>query len=86
MQTHGLSKWWKEIGNVFFGTHTMSKKGVLQLALQFNFWVADDTCNSLYLYAMSNMGFKNKAYGINKSFSCSLVPNWVAIITFKHSR
>jgi hypothetical protein len=27
--------------------------GVLQLALQLNFWVVEDTCNSLYLYAMS---------------------------------
>jgi hypothetical protein len=26
------------------------KKGVLQLALQLNFWVAKDICNSLYLY------------------------------------
>jgi len=24
-----------------------------QLALQLNFWVAKDTCNSLYLYTMS---------------------------------
>ncbi len=30
------------------------KKGVLQLALQFNFWVANDTCKSLYLYAMKS--------------------------------
>jgi hypothetical protein len=28
----------------------MRKMGVLQLALQFNFWVVYDTCNSLYLY------------------------------------
>ncbi len=27
--------------------------GVLQLALQLNFWVAKDTCNSLYLYVVS---------------------------------
>jgi hypothetical protein len=32
------------------------KKGVLQLALQLNFWVAKDTCNSLYLYAVSANG------------------------------
>ncbi len=30
----------------------MKKMGVLQLALKFNFLVALDTCNSLYLYAM----------------------------------
>ncbi len=30
------------------------KKSVLQLALQLNFWVAMDTCNSLYLYVMSS--------------------------------
>jgi hypothetical protein len=29
------------------------EKGVLQLALQFNFWIAKDTCNSLYLYTMN---------------------------------
>jgi len=28
----------------------MTKRGVLQLALQFNFWVAKDICNSLHLY------------------------------------
>jgi len=27
--------------------------GVLQLALQLNFWVVKGTCNSLYLYTMS---------------------------------
>jgi hypothetical protein len=32
------------------------KKGVLQLALQLNFWIAKDICNSLYLYAMSANG------------------------------
>jgi hypothetical protein len=31
----------------------MKKKGVLQLALQLNFWVVTDICKSLYLYAMS---------------------------------
>jgi hypothetical protein len=30
--------------------------GVLQLALQLNFWIAKDTCNSLYLYVMSVNG------------------------------
>jgi len=29
------------------------KRGVLQLALWFNFWVAKDTCNSLYLYVVN---------------------------------
>jgi len=28
------------------------KKGVLQLALQLNFWIIKDTCNSLYLYVV----------------------------------
>jgi hypothetical protein len=28
----------------------MRKRGVLQLALQLNFWIVKDTCNSLYLY------------------------------------
>jgi hypothetical protein len=31
----------------------MGKKSVLQLALQLNFWVALDICNSLYLYIVS---------------------------------
>jgi hypothetical protein len=31
----------------------MKRKGVLQLALQFNFWIAKDICNSLYLYIVS---------------------------------
>jgi hypothetical protein len=31
----------------------MKKKGVLQLALQLNFWVVNDTYNSIYLYVMS---------------------------------
>jgi hypothetical protein len=30
------------------------KKDVLQLALQFNLWVAKDICNSLHLYVMSS--------------------------------
>jgi len=29
------------------------KKGVLQLALQLNFWIVENTCNSLYLYVVS---------------------------------
>jgi hypothetical protein len=29
------------------------EKGVLPLALQFNFWVVEHTCNSLYLHTMS---------------------------------
>jgi hypothetical protein len=31
----------------------MRKRGVLQLALQLNFWIVKDTCNSLYLYIVS---------------------------------
>jgi hypothetical protein len=31
----------------------MKKNDVLQLALQFNFLIIKDTCNSLYLYATS---------------------------------
>jgi hypothetical protein len=31
----------------------MEKMGVLQLALQLNFWIIDDTCNSLYLYIVN---------------------------------
>jgi hypothetical protein len=34
----------------------MKKKGVLQLALQLNFWVVKNICNSLYLYAMNVNG------------------------------
>jgi hypothetical protein len=30
------------------------KKGVLQLALKLKFWITTNTCNSLYLYAMSS--------------------------------
>jgi hypothetical protein len=32
---------------------TMKKMGVLQLALQLNFWIAPNNCNSLYLYIVS---------------------------------
>jgi hypothetical protein len=32
------------------------KNGVLQLALQLNFWIAKDTCNSMYLYIVSVNG------------------------------
>jgi len=41
---------------------TMKKRGVLQLTLQFNFWVAKYTCNSLYLCVVnqqtSSMSYK----------------------------
>jgi hypothetical protein len=37
----------------FTSSNTMKKKGVLQLALQLNFWVVEDTCNSLYLYVVN---------------------------------
>jgi hypothetical protein len=30
--------------------------GVLQLALQLNFWIAKHTCNSLYLYVVNANG------------------------------
>jgi len=33
--------------------NTMRKMGVLQLALQLNFWIVEDICNSLYLYVVS---------------------------------
>jgi len=33
--------------------NTMKKMGVLQLALQLNFWVALDICNSSYLHVVS---------------------------------
>jgi hypothetical protein len=31
----------------------MRKRGALQVALQLNFWIASDTCNSPYLYVVS---------------------------------
>jgi len=31
----------------------MKKRGVLQLALQLNFWIVEDICKSLYLYVIS---------------------------------
>jgi hypothetical protein len=39
--------------NIHYETFIMRKKGVLQLALQLNFSVAMDICNSLYLNIMS---------------------------------
>jgi hypothetical protein len=36
--------------------HTMRKMGVLQLALQLNFWIASDISNLPYLYAMNAIG------------------------------
>ncbi len=33
--------------------HYEEKKGVLQLALQLDFWVAPNICNSLYLYVVN---------------------------------
>jgi hypothetical protein len=39
------------------GDYHYGKKGsVLQLALQLNFWVAEETCNSLYLYVVTANG------------------------------
>jgi hypothetical protein len=34
-------------------TTITEKKGVLQLALQLNFWITQDIHNSIYLYFMS---------------------------------
>jgi hypothetical protein len=45
-----------DIKSIDFKTNHYEKKGVLQLALQLNFWVAKDICNSLYLYTMSANG------------------------------
>jgi hypothetical protein len=42
------------IGTKICQTIIMRTRGVLQLALQLNFWITKDTCNSLYLYAMSS--------------------------------
>ncbi len=36
-------------------TNIMKKKGVLQLALQLNFWIALNICNSLFLYIMNDI-------------------------------
>jgi hypothetical protein len=45
-----------DIKSLDLKTNHYEKRGVLQLALQFNFWVVEDICNSLYLYAMSANG------------------------------
>ncbi len=37
----------------FVLVYTMKKTVILKLVLQFNFWVALDTCNSPYLYALN---------------------------------
>ncbi len=55
------NRWANKIGQSRLGIvcivhnqhHIMKKMGVLQLALQLNFWIAKDTYNTLYLYAMS---------------------------------
>jgi len=49
--------WIKQVmeGNkycMFWHTHN-EKKGVLQLALQLNFLIIEDICNSLYLYIVT---------------------------------
>jgi len=49
--------WIKQVmeGNrycTFWHIHN-EKRGVLQLALQLNFWVVEDICNSLYLYIVT---------------------------------
>ncbi len=38
---------------IIYWVNILRKKVVLQLVLQFNFWVVEDICNSLYLYVMS---------------------------------
>jgi hypothetical protein len=37
----------------FVFINMMRKKGVLQVALQLNFLIAEDTSNSLYIYTMN---------------------------------
>jgi hypothetical protein len=44
---------WQMGNNCVNDQYIIKKMGVLWLALQLNFWVALDTCNSLYFYAMS---------------------------------
>jgi hypothetical protein len=44
------------VANVNVMMITIRKKGVLQLALQFNFLIVIDIYNSLYLYVMSFNG------------------------------
>jgi hypothetical protein len=41
---------------MFHTISTMRKMGVLQLALQFNFWVPLDTCNSSYINVVGVIG------------------------------
>jgi hypothetical protein len=43
------------ISNYLWSKH-YEERGVLQLVLQFNFWIIEDICNSLYLYVMSASG------------------------------
>jgi hypothetical protein len=50
----GVSQWSSEMSTTLhLQIFTMKKKGVLQLVLQLNFWIVEDTCNSLYLYVMN---------------------------------
>jgi len=38
---------------IIYWINTMKKMGILQLALQLNFWIVEDICNSLYLYVVN---------------------------------
>jgi hypothetical protein len=61
---------------------TMRKKGVLQLALQLNFRVASNTCNSPYLYIVTDTGWY---WSSCKSWnsSCATHYNFVATTHFQ---
>jgi len=62
----------------------MRKRGVLQFTLQLNFWVASDTCNSLYLYVMSAIGQVTRVARIatHRIYSATHY-NFVIIILFQ---
>jgi len=45
-------RWLVIMMNCAWMVSIMRKKSVLQLALQLNFWVANNTCNTLYLYTV----------------------------------
>jgi hypothetical protein len=63
----------------------MRKKGILQLALQLNFWVALNTCNSPYVYIVNAIGQVAKVaihriYGaIHYNFVATTFFNYYAI-------
>jgi len=41
---------------IIYWVNIMRKRGVLQLALQLNFWIIEYICDSLYLYVVSANG------------------------------